>query len=57
MEYLYVRLESHHFEAWDTDYKCWRATEDLATRFTLDERIVIEKYGLLTGGQFVKVRT
>ena len=57
MEYIYVNCEDGKYQFWDQSFGCWVKTENEATVFTLDDRMVIEKYEFLTGGSFVKVRT
>jgi hypothetical protein len=57
MEYIYVNCEDSKYQFWDQSFGCWVKTENEATVFTLDDRMVIEKHGFLTGGSFVKVRT
>lgn len=59
MEYLYVKLGvDHRFPDlyFSNGPDRWVDNEREAARFTLDDRIVIEKHRLLDGGHFVKVR-
>ena len=56
MEYFYVKLVDGKFVYFDHEFSCWVENENTATRFTLEERNVIEKFSFLTGGNFVKVR-
>lgn len=58
MEYLYVKLSPMGFSTlyFSNGPDRWVDNEREAARFTLDDRIVIEKHRLLDGGHFVKVR-
>ena len=56
MEFLYIRLEEGAYKFWDQSFSCWIKTEHEATRFSMDDRLCIEKHGFLTGGEFLKVR-
>lgn len=56
MEYFYIKLIEGKYHYYDHAFSCWVENERIATRFTLDERNVIEKFSFLTGGSFIKVR-
>lgn len=56
MEYFYVTLVKGVYYYRDQPGLRWVDNEQQATRFTMEDRLVIEKHGFLTGGIFVKVR-
>ena len=56
MEYFYFKLFDGKYRYFDHTFHCWVDDERSATRFSENDRAVIEKYRLLRGGSFIKVR-